>query len=294
LLRRAGWSVRFLPRIRGSYEETPPTLIDHVQRDRRWCQGNLQHLNLLGSKGFRSISRFHMFHGAIGYLLSPIWFALLVMWALIGRGEDASVLHYFSPDNPMFPQWPEMTEARHALIIVLMYAMLLAPKLLGAAALPLTGARYREFGGGGPFSLSFLSEICLSILYAPILMVQQMIAVFRSLFGVQKGWSPQARDGGSYGLRTLLICHAMETVSGLMLTAGIIAGVVSAWLIPIALSLTLAVPLSALSGVSAGAARRLLGMREDFREPAITRTARTYRSELKSLLDGKGAVTPAE
>ncbi|MFA3918307.1 glucans biosynthesis glucosyltransferase MdoH [Ruegeria hyattellae] len=294
LLRRAGWSVRFLPRIRGSYEETPPTLIDHVQRDRRWCQGNLQHLNLLGSKGFRSISRFHMFHGAIGYLLSPIWFALLVMWALIGRGEDASVLHYFSPDNPMFPQWPEMTEARHALIIVLMYAMLLAPKLLGAAALPLTGARYREFGGGGRFSLSFLSEICLSILYAPILMVQQMIAVFRSLFGVQKGWSPQARDGGSYGLRTLLICHALETVSGLMLTAGIIAGVVSAWLIPIALSLTLAVPLSALSGVSAGAARRLLGMREDFREPAITRTARTYRSELKSLLDGKGAVTPAE
>ncbi|MEX0350293.1 MAG: glucans biosynthesis glucosyltransferase MdoH [Paracoccaceae bacterium] len=294
LLRRAGWSVRFLPRIRGSYEETPPTLIDHVQRDRRWCQGNLQHLNLLGSKGFRSISRFHMFHGAIGYLLSPIWFALLVMWALIGRGEDASVLHYFSPDNPMFPQWPEMTEARHALIIVLMYAMLLAPKLLGAAALPLTGTRYREFGGGGRFSLSFLSEICLSILYAPILMVQQMIAVFRSLLGVQKGWSPQARDGGTYGLRTLLICHALETVSGLMLTAGILAGVVSAWLIPIALSLTLAVPLSALSGVSAGTARRLLGMREDFREPAITRTARTYRSELKSLLDGKSVATPAE
>ncbi|MCL6284093.1 glucans biosynthesis glucosyltransferase MdoH [Ruegeria sp. 2012CJ41-6] len=294
LLRRAGWSVRFLPRIRGSYEETPATLIDHVQRDRRWCQGNLQHLNLLGSKGFRSISRFHMFHGAIGYLLSPIWFALLVMWALIGRGEDASVLHYFSPDNPMFPQWPEMTEARHALIIVLMYAMLLAPKLLGAAALPLTGTRYREFGGGGRFSLTFLSEICLSILYAPILMVQQMIAVFRSLLGLQKGWSPQARDGGSYGLRTLLICHALETVSGAILTVGILGGVVSAWLIPIALSLTLAVPLSALSGVTAGAARRLLGMREDFREPAITRTARTYRSELKSLLDGKGAVTPAE
>ncbi|WP_164659869.1 glucans biosynthesis glucosyltransferase MdoH [Tropicibacter sp. Alg240-R139] len=294
LLRRAGWSVRFLPRIRGSYEETPPTLIDHVLRDRRWCQGNLQHLNLLNARGFRSISRFHLFHGAIGYLMSPIWFALLVMWALIGRGEDASVLHYFRPDNPLFPQWPEMTEGHHVLIIVLMYAMLLVPKLMGAAALPLTGARYSEFGGGWRFTLSFLSEVILSVIYAPILMVQQMIAVFRTMLGLQKGWSPQARDGGTYGLRTLGKCHALETVSGLVLTAGIISGLVSIWLAPIALSLALAIPLSALSGVTAKTARNLLGLREDYREPAIAQAARHYRTELKSLLDGKSSVTPAE
>ncbi|MEX0367148.1 MAG: glucans biosynthesis glucosyltransferase MdoH [Ruegeria sp.] len=294
LLRRAGWSVRFLPRIRGSYEETPPTLIDHVLRDRRWCQGNLQHLKLLGSRGFRPISRFHMFHGAVGYLLSPLWFALLVMWALIGQGKDASVLHYFSPDNPLFPQWPEMTEGRHVLIILVMYAMLLAPKLLGIAALPLSGARYADFGGGWRFALSFLSEVILSILYAPILMVQQMIAVFRTVLGLQKGWSPQTRDGGRYGLGTLMLCHALETVSGLVLSAGILAGLVSIWLAPIAISLALAVPLSALSGVSASSARRLLGMREDFSEPAITRSARAYRSELRALLEGKGKFTPAE
>ncbi|MEX0319363.1 MAG: glucans biosynthesis glucosyltransferase MdoH [Ruegeria sp.] len=294
LLRRAGWSVRFLPRIRGSYEETPPTLIDHVLRDRRWCQGNLQHLKLLGSRGFRPISRFHMFHGAVGYLLSPLWFALLVMWALIGQGKDASVLHYFSPDNPLFPQWPEMTEGRHVLIILVMYAMLLAPKLLGIAALPLSGARYADFGGGWRFALSFLSEVVLSILYAPILMVQQMIAVFRTALGLQKGWSPQTRDGGRYGLGTLMLCHALETVSGLVLSVGILAGLVSIWLAPIAISLALAVPLSALSGVSAGSARRLLGMREDFSEPAITRSARAYRSELRALLEGKGKFTPAE
>ena len=214
LLRRAGWAVRFLPRIRGSYEETPPTLIDHAMRDRRWCQGNLQHLKLLGSTGFRAVSRFHMFHGAVGYLMSPLWFALLVMWALIGQGKDASVLHYFSPDNPLFPQWPEMSETRHVLIILVMYAMLLAPKVLGVAALPLSGVRYSDFGGGSrKFFTSFLSEVILSILYAPILMVQQMIAVFRTALGIQKGWSPQARDGGSYGLRTLILCHSLETIS---------------------------------------------------------------------------------
>ncbi len=296
LLRRAGWGVRFLPRIRGSYEETPETLIDHIRRDRRWCQGNLQHLGLLWSRGFNALSRFHLFHGAMGYLMSPIWFALLVMWALIGRGEDASVLTYFSSVNPLRPTWPEMTEGRHAMVIFVMYAMLLAPKLLGVAALPLTGARFREFGGGWRFALSFISEIVLSVIYAPILMVQQMIAVFRTILGVQKGWSPQSRDGGRYGLRTLLVCHALETVSGLALAAGIIAGLVSPWLLPIAGSLALAVPLSALSGVSIrGAAGRWLGTREEFREPAVTQAARYYRSELKAMLDGAGkSASPAE
>ncbi len=294
LLRRAGWGVRFLPRIRGSYEETPPTLIDHAMRDRRWCQGNLQHLKLLGSTGFRAVSRFHMFHGAVGYLMSPLWFALLVMWALIGQGKDASVLHYFSPDNPLFPQWPEMSETRHVMIILVMYAMLLAPKILGVAALPLSGVRYSDFGGSRRFFTSFLFEVILSILYAPILMVQQMIAVFRTAFGIQKGWSPQARDGGSYDLRTLIMCHLLETISGIALGAGIVAGLVSVWLAPIAISLALAVPLSALSGVSAGPARRLVGMREDFREPAITRSARRHRDELRRLIEGKTTLTPAE
>ena len=295
LLRRAGWGVRFLPRIRGSYEETPQTLIDHIQRDKRWCQGNLQHLNLLWSRGFASISRFHLFNGAMGYLMSPIWFALLVMWALLARGEEGSVLTYFSPDNPLVPTWPEMTEARHVLIIVLMYAMLLAPKLMGIAALPLTGARFREFGGGGRFALSFLSEVLLSILYAPILMVQQMIAVFRTLFGLQRGWTPQTRAGGRYRLRTLAICHALETVSGAALMAGIFVGLISAWLLPIAISLVLAIPLSALSGLSM--TQRLpgwMGTREEFLEPPVTQAARHYRSRLKSMLDGTRIVSPGE
>jgi len=296
LLRRAGWGVRFLPRIRGSYEESPPTLIDHILRDRRWCQGNLQHLNLLGSRGFKPLSRFHLFHGAIGYLLSPIWFALLVMWALIGRGEDASVLTYFSETNPLMPTWPEMTEGRHVLIIVLMYAMLLAPKLLGVASLPLTGARFGDYGGGWRLTASFLSEIALSVLYAPILMVQQMIAVLRTFLGLQKGWQPQARDGGHYGLGTLTITHSLETISGLALWVGILAGVISPWLIPIAFSLALAVPLSALSGLSVSSRRpRWMGTREDFVEPPITLAARHYRNELKTFLEGTGDIAaPAE
>ncbi|MCB1339998.1 MAG: glucans biosynthesis glucosyltransferase MdoH [Pseudooceanicola sp.] len=295
MLARAGWDVRVDPDLGGSYEEGPESLIEYARRDRRWCQGNLQHLGLLASKGFRSMSRFHMLHGAVGYLMSPLWFALLVMWALIGVGEDASVLTYFSETNPLRPTWPEMTDSRHVLVVVLMYAMLIAPKLLGVAALPLTGARFAEFGGGWRFALSFLTEIILSILYAPILMVQQMIAVFRTLLGLQKGWSPQARDGGHYGLATLLKCHLIETVSGTALVAGMIAGLVSLWLLPIAVSLVLAVPLSALSGRSlGGTVARWLGTRDDYAAPPITRAARHYRDELKAILDGATARAAAE
>ncbi|MEL6433367.1 MAG: glucans biosynthesis glucosyltransferase MdoH [Pseudomonadota bacterium] len=295
LLRRAGWSVRVLPRLRGSYEETPANLIDHIQRDRRWCQGNLQHLQLLATKGLRPASRYHLFHGAMSYILSPIWFALLVMWALIGQGSDASVLTYFSPDNPLMPTWPEMSEGRHALVIALMYSLLLAPKLMGIVAIPLTRTRFSDYGGPLRFSMSFFSELLLSVAYAPILMVQQMIAVFRTAFGLQKGWTPQSREGGSYGLVTLLISHALETVSGIALIFGMVAGLVSLWLLPIAISLAVAVPLSALSGVSLhGAVAKWMGTREHWREPQITKAARHYRAELKASLQGQGKATPAE
>ncbi|AZV77764.1 glucans biosynthesis glucosyltransferase MdoH [Parasedimentitalea marina] len=287
LLARAGWSVRFLPRIQGSYEETPPTLIDHIQRDRRWCQGNLQHLNLLRAKGFRAVSRFHLLHGAIGYLMAPIWFALLVIWALIGRGEEASVLTYFSESNPLMPSWPDMSEPRHVLVILLIYAMLLAPKLLAIAALPLTGARFSDYGGAARFALSFASEILLAILYAPILMVQQMIAVIRTALGLQRGWAPQARDGGSYSWTTLVVSHALETLSGIALWAGILTGMVSLWLLPIAVSLILAVPLSALSGLPVvHQINAWMGTREVFAELPITHSVRTSRARLKHILDG--------
>lgn len=295
LLRRAGWTVQFLPRIRGSYEETPQTLIDHIQRDRRWCQGNLQHINLLNARGFRAISRFHLFHGAVGYLMAPIWFALLVIWAIIGRGEEASVLTYFSEANPTMPSWPDMSEPRHVLIILLIYAMLLAPKLLAAIALPLSGKRFIEYGGARQFALSVISEVVLAILYAPILMVQQMIAVFRTLLGIQRGWAPQARDGGKYSWRTIAICHALETVSGAALCVGIAAGMVSAWLVPIAISLVFAIPLSALSGVPIRERiGRWMGTHDHFDEPQITQAARAYRNQMRLFLEREPQPEAAE
>lgn len=290
LLRRAGWGVRFLPRIEGSYEETPPTLIDHILRDRRWCQGNLQHLRLLGARGFSHLSRFHLLHGAVGYLMAPIWFALLVIWALIGKGNETSALAYFNPTNPLYPSWPDMTEPSHVAVIVVIYGMLLAPKLLALLALPLSSRRLAEYGGPVQFFLSLLSEILLAILYAPILMVQQVIAVLRCLIGLQKGWAPQVRSAGRYRFRQIARCHALESVCGLMLGAGMLAGIVSLWLLPIALSLCLAIPLSALSGMPLpGLIRDWMGSKETFAQPRVLLAALSYRQDLVKIWSGHGA-----
>lgn len=287
LLRRAGWAVRFMPRIKGSYEEVPATLVDYVLRDRRWCQGNLQHLNILGSKGFHAITRFHLFQGAMAYLLSPAWFVLLTIWALIGTGEETNVIRYFSGVNPQVA-WPEMTHVNNLFILLFMYGMLLAPKFMGATAIGQAGLKLRDLGGLGQFITSFLTEIVVSIAYAPILMVQQTIAVLRSVIGIKEKWVPQIRTGGQYGLTTLLKFHALETISGASLLLGLGYGLVSLWLLPIALSLALAVPLSALSGLDLTRfkwTRNQMGTPEDFNAPQIIRTAMRHRLRLRAVIE---------
>ena len=271
LMRRAGWGIRFLPQVGGSWEETPPALLDHVARDIRWCQGNLQHLRLLRARGFHGLSRFHLLHGAVGYLLSPLWFALLIIWALIGTSEEQSVLAYFSSDMPLRPTWPEMGTQGHVSAMLSVYSLLIAPKLIGAATTLSQRRGVLRVGGVGAFLFGLITEVLLSILYAPILMVQQTRAVAQTVMGVSVDWIPQARDGGDYATCDLIRAHWLETVIGTALLTGIIAGLVSAWLLPIGVSLAAAVGLSWLSGQPTH--HRILATPQSLRAPAIRRAA---------------------
>ena len=56
LLRKENWEIWFAWSLGGSYEESPRTILANAQRDRRWCQGNLQHAMLLFARGLRGIS----------------------------------------------------------------------------------------------------------------------------------------------------------------------------------------------------------------------------------------------
>ncbi len=288
LLRRAGWGVRFLPRVTGSFEETPATLIDYVIRDRRWCRGNLQHLRLLGTKGLHPVSRFHLFHGAIAYLLSPAWFFLLVIWALLGKDAETNVIRYFNEANPLFPDWPPaMSHIDSAVFLVIMYAMLLTPKIAGAAIIAATPRAVRVFGGAQSFLGGFVVEVALSVAYAPILMIQQSKAVVRALITRTEGWAPQAREARRHGWSTLFKFHWVEMLLGLLLLSGLLAGLISLWLVPIVFSLVMAVPLSALSGmvISKRAPATLrLDSPYTLREPAIVKHALRERARLSQTL----------
>jgi membrane glycosyltransferase len=50
-MRRTGWAIYMAPALGGSFEEAPPSIVDFAARDRRWCQGNLQHIAVLPARG---------------------------------------------------------------------------------------------------------------------------------------------------------------------------------------------------------------------------------------------------
>ena len=255
LVRRAGWGVRMMPEAGDSFEDTPDALPGYLRRDRRWCQGNMQHLRLLMTPGLHAMSRFHLLHGAMAYLASVWWLALLALWALPGQG--GSMPDIFS-DNPLFPVWPTLPPITQGAIATMVGFMLIAPKLLGVAG------HIRDHGmtpAQAPrFAASVLAEALLSAMIAPMLMVHQVRAVLRTLAGNDGGWTPHRADRSD--LATLVRFHATETLLGLGLLTLAAAGQLSPWLLPVAISLCLSVPLAALVQIPftffrhLGAARR--------------------------------------
>lgn len=244
LLRRAGWGVKMLPEAVESFEDTPATLIGYIRRDRRWCQGNMQHLRLLTMPGMHPLSRFHLFQGAMAYLASVWWLFLLGLWAVLG---DGSAIRYFSPTNGLFPIWPDQLLVTPVAMAGLVAAMLLGPKLIGMAAYVRDGNLVA--GQALPFAGTVLAEMVLSMLMAPMLMVHQVRAVLRTWAGFDGGWTPH--DTGRPSLNTLMRFHATETGLGMALTALALGGVITPWLLPVAACLCLAVPLAALVSCNA-------------------------------------------
>jgi membrane glycosyltransferase len=298
LLRRAGWSVRFLPRPGGSYEESPATLVDYVLRDRRWCRGNMQHLRLLCARGFHPATRFHMLHGAVAYLLSPAWLAFLAIWAALLPIAGAPGRHSATagPPAPTWPGWPEIGGVDSGWLLGSILALLLLPKIVAAGLLLATPGISRLYGGGLLFLATALTEIALAVLYAPILMVQQSKAVLRAAVGRPELWTPQRRGPVVHGWPTLLRFHWLEVALGAGMVAGMAAGVLSIWLSFVTVSLIAAPVLSRLSGLCV-ADRRPGPLRLDspcsLRVPRVVRCAQSERERLRHLLEAEDAPPPA-
>ncbi|KST58336.1 glucosyltransferase [Methylobacterium sp. GXS13] len=249
LIRRAGWAVYMLHRLPGSFEESPPSLIDVAVRDRRWAQGNLQHARVISAAGLHPATRQHFATGIAGYLASPLWLCQLVVGILLVLQTATERPDYFGGAG-FSPVFPRFDPVRALQLFGLTMAVLLAPKLLGLILALLDGPVRRACGGAGRLVLSSLVEILLSALVAPVAMVIQSGSVMGILLGRDTGWNPQRRDDGSIPMRDIVARHRWHMALGLV--AGIAAFALATslflWMSPTILGLVLAIPISWASG----------------------------------------------
>lgn len=274
LMRRAGWSVTMLPTLKGSWEESPPSLSDVAVRDRRWAQGNIQHLAVLKAKGLRWPNRFHMMTGVMGYMASPFWFALILIGIATAVQIHFADIEYFTDELTLFPNWPVFDSEKMQALFIFTIGILLVPKVLGLVRAIFT-QNLRKPLGVIRLILGTLVEIVFSVLYAPIFMLIHTKHIFDIFSGKDSGWSTQQRQARSVPWWQLTKQHFWHTVIGIVMTAVVyyFSPQLLIWLAPIILGLLLSIPLSALSG-STGLAQffrwsGILNIPEEVNEPKV-------------------------
>jgi membrane glycosyltransferase len=250
LIRRAGWAVYMLPVLGGSFEESPPSLIDLAARDRRWCQGNLQHARLMWAPGFHPATRQHFTTGIMGYVASPLWMAQLLVGIVLVLQSTYIRPEYFTQDFALFPAWPRFDAQRALDLFGITMAVLLAPKLFGLLIALAQRDTRRGSGGAIGLVLSTIVEVIMSSLLAPIMMLVQSGSVIQILVGRDTGWNPQRRDDGSIPLGDIIRRHRSHTALGFVtLVAGLlISPSLVTWMSPTIAGLILAILLSWASG----------------------------------------------
>ncbi len=284
LLRRSGYAVYLADDLGGSFERAPPNLVEMVARDRRWAQGNLQHLALLRVTGLHPLSRLHMAMGAAAYLAAPLWLMFLLAGMSLALYANLVPPNYFPDGWALFPTWPQIDAQRAITLFGLCLLALYLPKLLGIVGFLLDPASRGQRLRAAP---DFLAECLLSALTAPILMLTQTRAVYQILVGRDSGWNAQARDADGLSWRTLWLFHRRHVLVGgfLAVGAGVISWSLLAWMSPALVSMLVAVPLGAFLGSSAAGDRmanwQVMGTPEDREPPRIERATITVIDELR-------------
>lgn len=261
LLHRSGWDVLLLSDIQGSYEEVPSNILDYAIRDRRWVQGNIQHLGLLPASGLKIMSKLHFLLGATAYISSLIWLSMLVLSTIdaVTRALNSNV--YFNQAYQLFPTWQiAKTELINSLLFVTI-VLLLLPKLMGIIVTLIH--RNKQFGGSFKLILGSIIETVFAIIIAPLMMVFHSYFVVCVFLGKKVTWDAQPRSGRmvpwqeaiGYTLLSTLIALAWGGI------AYYFTPVFFWWLSPILVGLILAAPIVRYSSsIGLGVKLRKMGI----------------------------------
>ncbi|NDV88276.1 glucans biosynthesis glucosyltransferase MdoH [Aurantimonas aggregata] len=246
LLARGGYKVRVDPDLEGSYEEAPSNIIEYAKRDRRWCQGNLQHGKLLGAPGLKPWSRVALVSGIMAYAASPIWLMFLIVSLL--DPILAPEPNYFPADS-LFPVFPQPETQKALLLLFGIFVLLLLPKTLITFGSALTKRR-RKFGGALSVIAGATVELVMTSILAPVMMMFQSKAVAEILVGADAGWPASEREDGSLPLGTAFQASWWMVLAGAAVLLATInySPNLMLWTLPIALPLVAAPLLISATG----------------------------------------------
>lgn len=247
LMRRAGWAVWIAYDLPGSHEEMPPNLLDELQRDRRWCQGNLINSRLLLAEGLHPAHRVVFATGVMAYLSAPLWFFFLLLSTVLLALQTLVPPQYFVNQYQLFPVWPEWHHQWAVMLFSATATLLFAPKALSLALLWRQGSG--EFGGALRLTLSALAEAVYSMLLAPIRMLFHTRFVTAAIAGWEIKWTSPTRENAETDWGEALRKHGGHTLLGVVWASGVywLDPAYLWWLLPVVGALMLSIPISVWS-----------------------------------------------
>ncbi|MBS0341459.1 MAG: glucans biosynthesis glucosyltransferase MdoH [Proteobacteria bacterium] len=266
LMRRAGYHVWLVADLVGSYEQQPPDLLAELQRDRRWCQGNLQNARLMAEPGIHPVHRAMFVTGTMAYVSAPLWLAFLTLGTTL----------WLAGSN-LIGDW-HVLPMELAALWAWTLCLLFLPRILGVAAILMRGEQ-RQYGGFWGLVKSSLMESAMAIVQAPVRMLAHSLFVVVAVTGIKLEWKSPPREAAAVGWQDAARALApMSLVVGAFaLGIALIDASALMWLMPVGLPLLLAIPLTVLtSQLNLGSSLRDRGfllIPEESRSPAVLRRA---------------------
>ena len=257
-MRRAGYEVRVLPFENGSWEENPPTMLDFAKRDVRWCQGNMQYIKLLDTKGLHTMSRFQLIWAVLMFIGLPAW-TLMIALLPIAAWQAQGVPNY--PDDLA------------KFLYVVFFVMYLMPKIAGMIDVVLTKGGMAQYGGPLRFVASAALELVFSFLQGAISTIRTTIFMVGLAFGKSVTWGGQSRDAYGISWTTAIENLWPQTLFGIVVCGllAMISPTVLYWSLPLTLGYLVSIPFAVVTA-SPAVGRwfqkvGLCGIPEDFKAP---------------------------
>ncbi len=262
LMRRAGYEVRVLPEERGSWEENPPTMLEFIRRDVRWCQGNMQYIKLLDLPGLLPMSRFQLVWAILMFLGIPAW-TLMIGLLPVAAWEAREIEDY--PSDLAIG------------LYIAFFLMYLSPKIAGLMDAVLSKGGVARYGGWLRFTISAAIELVFSFLQGAVSTIRTSIFMIGLIFGKSVTWSGQSRDVHGISWSTAVSVLWPQMLFGMVVCGALamISPTVLLWSLPLTAGYLLAVPFGVLTAHPAvGKAMQawgLCGIPEDFDPPKEVR-----------------------